>query len=323
MRLPASPHSGSGFTRTPSSHHLKVSGSSVNARSPHPPSGAKVSLSSMAFLFMLLFCASSWAVEVEPSRLELKIPADQPTRGELQLSNPGQQPVEVTLSAGPYRFLDPKLKLPSCQDWLRFEPDRLTLGPGATTSVAYTVTPPSNLNVDTAGEYLGAILVDQLPAEAEKKPDGKARLTVVPRLALAVYVMIQGKERVEVELSGVKAGRFEGQKPRQGMREPPPDLLRIDVTLKNRGTVHVRPAGTTALFDGEGHLYRSSPLGKSMPLLPTAVMTIPALLPLPPAGSYRLVTTIEVQEGTVLQKETLFEVASDGTVIPKEEKTNP
>ncbi len=263
---------------------------------------------------MFLFCSSAFAVEVEPTRLELKVPANQPTRGELQISNRGHQPVEVRLSAGPYRFLDPKLKLPSCQDWFRFEPARLTLAAGATTAVAYTVTPPSNLDVDTAGEYLGAILVDQLPAEAEKTPQGKARMTIVPRLALAVYLMIQGKDRVEVELSDVKAARFEGQNPKDEMREPPPDLLRIDVTLKNRGSVHVRPSGTTALFDGEGHLVRASPLGKSMPLLPTADMTIPALLPLPPAGGYRLVTTIEVIEGVVLQKEISFEVTPEKNV---------
>jgi len=252
-----------------------------------------------------------FSVEVEPTRLELKIQPDQPTRGELKISNPGRQPVEVRLSAGPYRFLDPKLKLPSCQDWFRFEPDRLTLAAGAATSVAYTVTPPSNLDVDTAGEYLGAILVDQYPAEQPVRPEQAvgqtSHLTVVPRLALAAYLMIQGREQVEVELTGVRVRRSKGQSS--------PDLLRIDVALKNNGTVHVRPSGTYALFDAENHLVRGSPLGKGMPLLPTAGMTIPVLLPLPPAGRYRLVVTIEVQEGTVLQKETLFEVAPDKTVL--------
>ena len=269
------------------------------------------------FFFVVLFSSVALAVEVEPSRLELKVPANQPTRGELQISNPGRQPVEIRLSAGPYRFLDPALKLPSCQDWFKFEPNRLTLAAGAATTVAYTVTPPANLDIDTAGEYLGAILVDQLPAEAEKKPEGKAHLTVVPRLALAVYVMIEGKERTEVNLVGVKVGRFESRAPHKETRERPTDLLQIDVTLKNNGTVHVRPSGTYALFDAEDHLVRANPLGKGMPLLPTAGMTIPALLPMPPAGKYRLLTTIEVREGTVLQKENLFEVTSEGAVTSK------
>jgi phytoene/squalene synthetase len=41
--VPPSPHSGAGFTRTPSSPDIEAPGSSVNARSPHPPSGAKAS----------------------------------------------------------------------------------------------------------------------------------------------------------------------------------------------------------------------------------------------------------------------------------------
>lgn len=253
------------------------------------------------------------AVEVEPTRLELKIAPGQPISGELQIANKGSKPVEVRLSTGPYRFLDPKLKLPSCQDWFRFEPARLTLAAGAATTVAYTVTPPSNLEVDTAGEYLGAILVDQYPTEEPVRPEqgerrvegptaGSARLTIVPRLALAVYVMVEGKERVEVEVGKLTAEKLA-------------DLLKMTVALKNLGTVHVRPSGTYALFQEDGHLYHAAPLGKSMPLLPTGSMTVPSLLPLPPAGRYRWVLTVEVKEGTVLQEETSFEVTPEGEVI--------
>ena len=211
----------------------------------------------------------------------MKIAPDQPVSGELQIANKGQKPVEVRLSAGPYRFMDPKLKLPSCEDWIHFKPVRLTLAAGAATSVAYTVTPPENLDVDTAGEYLGAILVDQYPVE----PAANAKLTIVPRLALAVYVMVEGKERVEVEVGKLTAEKLASA----------PDLLKMSVVLKNLGTVHVRPSGTVALFQEDGQLYHAAPLGKSMPLLPTAVMTVPSLLPLPPAGRYRWVVTVEVQ----------------------------
>ena len=260
------------------------------------------------FFFLLsAFCLlpTALAVEVEPTRLELKISPDRPVSGELQIANKAAKPVEVRLSTGPYRFLDPKLKLPSCQDWFRFEPARLTLAAGATTAVAYTVTPPSNLEVDTAGEYLGAILVDQLPAEPDQPQEGKARLTIVPRLALAVYVMVEGKERVEVAVGALKAEKLASA----------PDLLKMTVALKNLGTVHVRPSGTVALFQEDGSLYHAAPLGKSMPLLPTGTLTIPSLLPLPPAGRYRWVITVEVREGTVLQKESSFEVTPEGDVV--------
>ena len=216
----------------------------------------------------------------------------------------------VRLSAGPYRFLDPKLKLPSCQDWIRFDPERLTLAAGASTSVSYTVTPPENLEVDTAGEYLSAILVDELPAEepdqGDRRVEGSSRLTIVPRIALAVYAMVEGKERVEVEVTRLTAEKLAST----------PDLLKMSVTLKNLGTVHVRPSGTYALFREDGRLYHTASLGKSMPLLPTASMAIPSLLPLPPEGRYRWVVTAEIREGTVLQKESSFEITAEGEVIP-------
>ncbi|MDO8730832.1 MAG: hypothetical protein Q7J69_06600 [Candidatus Omnitrophota bacterium] len=279
------------------------------------------------FFLLTAFCLlpSVFAVEVEPTRLELKIAPGQPVSGELQIANKGVKPVEVRLSTGPYRFLDPKLKLPSCQDWFRFEPARLTLAAGAATAVAYTVTPPKNLDVDTAGEYLGAILVDQYPAD---QPDtapaaGKktsAKLTIVPRLALAVYMMVEGKERVEVKVGKLTAEKLASEGGGIGGRAAAPDLLKMTVALKNLGTVHVRPSGAYALFQEDGHLYHAAPLGKSMPLLPTGSMTVPSLLPLPPAGRYRWVLTVEVKEGTVLQEESSFEVTPEGDVVQKEKK---
>ena len=275
-------------------------------------------------LFTSILLHSSWAVavEVEPSRLELKIPAGQPAHGELRISNRGHNAVEVRVSAGPYRFPNPNMKLPSCEGWFHFEPSRFTLAQGAATSVAYTATPPANLDVDTAGEYLAAILVDQYPAQTEQPatpPAGpQSRLTVVPRIALAVYIGIEGRDRVQMELGSPKARKIESGA--TGGKEAHPDLLLLEVPLKNLGTVHVRPSGTYALFEQEGHLYRTAPLGKSMPVLPGGGMTIPSVLPLPPEGRYRWVITVEVQEGTLLQKEAAIEITKEGAVVLEEKK---
>lgn len=258
-------------------------------------------------LFLLLLLPSAClALEVEPLRLELAIPAEQPTGGELEIRNPGDKSVEVRLSSGPYRFMQPNLKLPSCQDWLRFEPERFTLAAGATATVAYVISPPENLSMDAAAEYVGAIQVDQFAAEQGPKGKKEARVTIVPRLALPVYLMIRGRQKVQMELSGVRLEAQEGER----------KLLRIDTTLKNRGTVHTRPSGTFALFQGDGQVYRAGPLGKGLPLLPTASLTLTSYLPLPPPGPYRLVTTVEVPEGgDLLQKETRVEITEDGQVI--------
>ena len=67
--ITASPHSGSGFTRARAEHrkHSKAgSRSALNARSPHPPSRAKVAPAStaafsLAFLIVLLFAGAAAA----------------------------------------------------------------------------------------------------------------------------------------------------------------------------------------------------------------------------------------------------------------------
>ena len=60
--------------------------------------------------------------------------------------------------------------------------------------------------------------------------------------------MIEGRGRVDIVMDGL-AARREG------------NLLKLDVSLKNQGTVHVRPSGTYALFQQDGHLYRAAPPG--------------------------------------------------------------
>ena len=256
---------------------------------------------------VILLSVSAYAVEVEPSRLELAISPEEPTHGELQVSNHSSKVVGVRISPGAYRFAQSGLKLPSCEDWLSFKPDRFTLAAGAATTVLYSVNPPSNVVDDTAGEYLAAIQVDQLPvaAEATKSQNAEAgKITVIPRIAMPVYLMIKGKERVDLEISQVRVS----------VSQSSSKLLRIESTLKNRGTVHLRPSGTFALFQFGGELVRSGPLGRSVPVLPTATLTVPIILPLPPPGRYRIVITVEPQSEKVLQKEISFEVTQNNQV---------
>ena len=248
------------------------------------------------------------AVEVEPSRLELTLSPEEPIHGELQISNHSSKVVGVQISHGAYRFPPPGLKLPSCEDWLSFKPERFTLAAGATTTVLYSVTPPDNLLQDPAGEYVAAIQVDQLPVDPKDSKGNK--ITVIPRIALPVYLMIKGKEVVDLEISQVKVSTSQSS----------PKLLRMDSTLKNRGTIHLRPTGTFALFRSSGELVRAGPLGKSIPVLPSASLIIPSLLPLPAPGQYRLVITVEPQAGKVLQKETSFEITEHGQVIQEKQK---
>lgn len=274
------------------------------------------------FLFSLLaFFSPAFAVEVEPVRLELTIPPDQPTQANLQVTNHSSKAVQVRLSADQYRSFDPNLHLPSAQAWLHFEPDNFTLAAGVTSRVRLEITPPDNLLADSAGEYLAAILVDELPLNEStaEKQESRSTITVVPRFAMPVYLEIEGRQLRQIQVQQVSVRGDPASK----------SVLQVATTLLNPGTVHVRPTGTIGLFLKSGGLSQAHPLGKSVPLLPGASLSIPTLIPMPPPGQYKAVVTVsatniggsanlsggDVGEGKLLQKEVSFEITPEGEVL--------
>lgn len=265
-------------------------------------------------LFLGGATCSALAVDVEPARLELAVPLEEVTRAELTITNHGGKPVGVRLSAGPYRHFQQGLAIPTAEDWITLDPPFFTLAPGAASTVAALIQPPAALLDDPAGEYLAAILVDELPAEPAPAAAGGAHVHVVPRIALPVYVQIQGRQRMEVEITDLSAQVSEPLSATGARR--PAQRLRMDTTLRNLGSVHVRPSGNLALFREDGRIVMAVGLGKSPPLLPTATLTLPTILPLPAPGRYKAVVTVEAQDGQLLQREHRFEVTEEGDVIP-------
>lgn len=253
-------------------------------------------------------------------RLERTVPADQPSRGKIRVSNPSDRATRVRIQTGPYRAWQPEVSLPSAQDWFSFEPAQFSLPPGGSLEVAYTVEPPAQVAQASHAEYLAALLIDELPsaggtpgARSWKLEAGKEKessITVVPRLAIPVYLLLEGRQRRQVELSGLT---LETGPQTSGVPAPP--LLRAQTLLRNLGTVHVRPSGSLAIFKSDGTLVRAAPLGKSVPLLPTATLRIPVLLPMPPPGSYKAVVTVEVQGEEFLQREATFAVTAQGRIL--------
>jgi P pilus assembly chaperone PapD len=257
------------------------------------------------------------AVEVDPMRIERSIPLKEPTEGELTLSNPGAQAAGIRISASHYRSFQPDLPISSAEKWIRLEPSSFTLAPGASTMVRYRIEPPAEILQDTAGEYLASILVDQLPADPVERPTAN-RVNIVPRLAIPVYLQVEERRQVAIQIKKVELSTLQSGAQESG-EELPPELLRIDTTLRNAGTVHVRPVGQFSLFDAEkGTLVRGTPLGKTAPILASADLTVPTLFPLPTAGPYRLVLTLEPGAGEMLQKEVFFEVTEGNEIVVRE-----
>ncbi len=251
-----------------------------------------------------LWSSPAFAVEVQPQRLELAISGEESTRGELTITNHAPHPVQVHLSTGPYRFLQPTTaQPPSAEDWFSFEPSEFTLAAETSATVTYQILPPPSASGESTGEYVAAILVDERPA-SETDPTAGAQITVVPRFALPAYLTIRGRERMEIEIVEVAVRQAQSH-----------GLVRVETTLRNRGTVHFRPSGTVAILKEEtGRLAETKLLGKGLPLFPQATDQIPTLLPLPAPGRYRVVVTLTLGPDQLLQKETRFEIGPEGKV---------
>ncbi len=299
------------------------------------------------------------AVDIDPSRIELAVSYQQTPEGDLTISNQSPRTVEVRIKTDGYRYFQKGPALPSCRDWLKFDLPSFTLGAGASTRVHYRVDFPENIAQDTAAEYVAAILIDQLPVENASnlpypKPEipapgvlpaknvsgpiagaipaggsagprsadalkASGKITIVPRIALPVYIQIKERSQVRVELEEVSMKK--AQEMAVGPSgEPAPELIRFDVRLSNRGTVHIRPAGNYAVFKEDGSLLKSGSLGKSLPILPGSELTVPMLLPIPRQGQYRTVITIDAEQEKLLQKELFFEVSAIGELTELKER---
>ena len=261
------------------------------------------------FLFWALWFSftAAYAVDVEPMRLELTIPADHPSKSTLTLRNPGTKTVRVHVGQAPYRFWQTdSTRPPSAETWFSFDPSgTVTLAPGASQKITCIVTPPPAVQQEAHAEYVAAILVDELPAEETPTSEKGAHLTVVPRFALPVYLQIQGRRQVQAEITDLT---LKTALPGSG-------LLQTETGLKNTGNIHIRPSGTITLFQQSGHtVLQATPLGKTLPLFPSSTLQIPAVVPLPGPGRYKAVATVYLEPDRVIQKEKNFEVRPDGTV---------
>ena len=262
------------------------------------------------------------AVEIEPLRLELTGAPGQTVTGTLAVTNRRAEAVRLAAKAGAYRYVftahtvppqNPHAqRLPSCEAWLVTAPETLVEG-GATATLSYTVTIPADAQ-PPAAEYVAALLVDERPGQApaaEPPGDtpGRGTVTILPRIAIPVYVFLAGHDTPQGRIAEFRADAG-----------PQPGITRLLLTLANDGEVHVRPTGTVLVTDLHGAVVSRTPLGRTIPIFPRFQEGIPLLLPLAP-GRYTAVATVQLGPSggqtvgpALLQQNLAFTVTADGRV---------
>lgn len=262
------------------------------------------------FTIALALTTSLFAVEVEPHRFELSLPAGETSVVIIKLTNWQDYTVKINMAPDYYRHIltenatPPRgetNKLASCENWIKLEPNEFELGPKGSIQVKCIINVPAGAKK----EHVASILVDEKGLvttyeESISKP-GNITLELIPRFTIPLYITPKGTETVSAEIEDMKI--TEG---------PVLGTLKAEIILHNNGTVHIRPSGNLVFVDSEGELTETIPIGEGLPVFPDYKEKIPVYYPgmLEP-GAYAAICTINIGEGKLLQRKIHFRVTED------------
>ncbi|PIU42181.1 MAG: hypothetical protein COS99_01580 [Candidatus Omnitrophica bacterium CG07_land_8_20_14_0_80_42_15] len=252
--------------------------------------------------------APLFAAEVDPSKLELSLTPGKTSETIITVTNWMDYSVKVNIKTDAYRYIftentiPPKEgtgELPPCQSWLKFQPNQFELSPKASMRIKCVINVPQGAKE----EHVASILFDEegLVTTYDKYPDkpGNITLKVIPRFTIPLYISIEGNKVIDADISDMKV--VEG--PSLGTS------IKTEITLHNKGTVHLRPSGTLLFMDSKENIIKTMKIGECLPLFPDYKEKIPVYCPvmLEP-GSYSAVCTIDIGGGKLLQKKTDFTI---------------
>lgn len=177
-------------------------------------------------------------MRVDPAEQEISLQPGTIFSGQFSLQNAGRQSFTATLSTLPYQVLGEDYQpdfstansYTEITNWITFAETELTLAPGTTKTVKYTVTVPTD--VPAGGQY-AAILVET--SDANSDPDA---IRTVGQIAVLVYADIAGDTRISGEL-------LDQTLPSLSLGQPPSAAA----TLRNDGNIDFRVTETLTAYD--------------------------------------------------------------------------
>ena len=185
---------------------------------------------------------------VSPSRVVHQAKPKQTLVGLFTVENGGESPLEVSvepedwsqgISGGRGRV-----------GWLTVRPTKLTLQPGKSAKVKYTIRVPQDAN-------------GELRTQVFFTTTSTGRVTTRSRLGSIIYVAVEGTERIEGAITKVDAA-YTATTP--GVASP--DRLDLVIRIHNHGNAHIVPEGTVVVRDSQGQAVATVPLPPGWGLLP-------------------------------------------------------
>ncbi|MCX6760358.1 MAG: DUF916 domain-containing protein [Candidatus Nealsonbacteria bacterium] len=159
-------------------------------------------------------------------------------------------PVDAVISSSgvfnPLDEADPRVDIGA---WIKFNESEVSLAPGETRIMPFTLTIPQDASV---GDHLGAVIAEK----GELKPSGQAGLSIKTRVGIRVWNTVPGKIVKDLKISNIsweiknktlssKPTTIEKIKTALGLNKEG----FITLELKNDGNVHLMPKGNIEISD--------------------------------------------------------------------------
>lgn len=195
---------------------------------------------------------SKGVLSVAPNMVELVLKPGETYSGYVIADNLGSVPLSVDAYLGDWTHTQSGLLFKdeinthprSLGKWMRLSPPQLTITPGGSKRVYYTVTVPPDPGL--AGSYWGVLFIGQSPASALPRPSVKEPdrqfnlgLRILMRFAVVIYVTIAD--------TGVRKANFVSTQVKSDEGS-----LTISATLANEGNTYLRPPTWLELRDQTG-----------------------------------------------------------------------
>lgn len=224
--------------------------------------------------------AEAFSFSVEPSRIELQVPAGKRRGKSITVDNSkSSAPVHIKvyvqdviyLPDGTHEFPEAGSTAWSCATWIQISPTELDIPAGSTAEVRVSVTAPEN----AAGGHYAIVFF-------ESRPTYESGVGINFRIGALVEAVTPGTEQRQAKLSN--------------MAFQPPQELALE--LFNEGNVLIRPGGKIKLYNAEGKRITQFDFNPSrLGVLPNTARRYVEKFPNPLIpGSYRI--RAEIDYGT-------------------------
>jgi hypothetical protein len=214
-------------------------------------------------------------------------------RGTLQL-----YPVDATTGASSgTEFLSATAPRHDVGAWIKFSQQQVTLNPGQSQDVPFTLTLPAKMR---PGQHGGGIVAEVLKQQQQVHTDAKSTTITIgiqSLLTLGVLVNVPGPT---VEKLKAVTLRYDTDSQYQ----------RLSVGLENTGTQLLHPTGNLQIRSSDGRLFENIPL-KLDTFLPQTAIDYPIYIhnkPLPVGKNYLAQLFLHYEHNHTLNYSTTFEV---------------